>query len=142
MNSLIIGTWKLKSFEVKTKNGEVIYPYGEDATGLVIYSNTGFYSIQFMPKIQFTGDLKGISYFGTYEYNREKDYIIHHVEGSLYSGIENVDKIRYSKIRGKHLTLTCPPLIWDDHTETVATIHFEKQEEIPDLSVKQPMSKY
>ncbi len=135
MNAIIEGTWKLKSFEVKTKDGSIIYPYGEDATGLVIYSNTGYYSIQFMPHVQCSGDLKGISYFGKYEYNREKDYIIHHVEGSLYSGMEDMDKIRFSKIRGKNLTLTCPPLLWDDDTATTATIHFEKQDEIPELRV-------
>lgn len=142
MNEQIVGTWKLKSFEVKTKNGSTIYPYGEDATGLVIYTNSGHYSIQFMPKVQCAGDLKGISYFGTFEYNREKDYIIHHVEGSLYSGMEDVDKIRFSNVRGKKLTLTCPPLLWNDDTETVATIHFEKQEEIPVLSVTHPFPGY
>jgi len=142
MNSLIVGTWKLKSFEVHLKNGEVTYPFGEDATGLIVYTDTGFFSVQYMPKEQGSGDLRGISYFGKFEYNREKDYVIHHMEGTLFPNTEGFDKLRYAQVRGKKLKLTCPPVCWDDGGATSVFIEFEKQEEIPQLAVTQPQAAY
>ncbi len=141
MNSLIVGTWKLKSFEVQKENGESIFPFGEDATGLVIYSESGNFSVQYMPKKLEEGQLKGISYFGTFEYNREKDYIIHHVEGSLFPNDEGLDKLRHACIRGKTLVLTCHKLDWDEDTNTTVTIHFEKQEEMAELSFTKPWAR-
>lgn len=141
MNSLIVGTWKLKSFEVQKENGETIYPFGQDATGLVIYSESGNFSVQYMPKEKAEGNLKGISYFGTFEYNREKDYIIHHVEGSLFPNTEGTDRFRYARIRGKSLTLTCPPLCWEEEQNTTVTIRFEKQEEMAELNFTKPWAR-
>ncbi|MCW0482792.1 lipocalin-like domain-containing protein [Gaoshiqia sediminis] len=138
MNSLIIGTWKLKSFELQKTNGQLEYPFGADAVGYVNYSPSGHFSVQYMPKEQ-SGEIRGISYFGRYEFNREKDYIVHHVEGSLFPSNEGLDKIRHARIRGKGLKLTCPPLVWGDDQEAVAIIQFEKQEELPTAGVAEPM---
>ncbi len=139
MNSLIIGTWKLKSFEIQKSNGEIVYPFGDDAVGMVVYSASGHFSVQYMPREQNTNDLQGVSYFGNFEFNREKDYIVHHVEGSLFPNKEGLDKIRHARIRGKGLKLTCPPLCWDNDEGSTATIQFEKQEEIPRASVTEAM---
>lgn len=135
MSSIIEGTWKLASFEVERANGEIAYPFGKDAIGYVNYTPSGHFSVQYMPKQQEGNEVKGVSYFGRYEYNREKDYIVHHVEGSLFPGDEGPDKIRHARLRGKSLTLTCPPLKWDGDEEAVATIQFEKQGELPPVVV-------
>lgn len=135
MSSVIKGTWKLDSFEVKKSDGQIIQPFGSDAIGYVNYSASGHFSVQFMPRKQVEGGVKGVSYFGTYEYNREKDYIVHHVEGSLFRSKEGLDKIRHARLRGKSLTLTCPPLDWEDDQEAIATIQFKKQEELPKVTV-------
>jgi hypothetical protein len=135
MSSIIEGTWKLESFEVQNANGEIGYPFGNDAIGYVDYTPSGHFSVQYMPKDQNGNKLKGVSYFGKYEYNREKDYIVHHVEGSLFPNEEGLDKIRHSRVRGKSLTLTCPPLKWGADEEAVATIRFEKQGKLPDVTV-------
>ena len=135
MNSLLKGTWKLQSFSIQQSNKEVQYPFGEDAIGYVHYTSSGHFSVQFMPRVQIGEQLRGVSYFGTYEYNREKDYIVHHVEGSLFPSKEGLDKIRHAHLRGKSLKLTCPPLDWDGDEQAVGTILFEKQEELPDMKV-------
>lgn len=139
MNSLVAGTWKLKSFEVKKENGEIVYPFGEDVTGMVIYTDTGNFSIQYMPRVQTKGIIRGISYFGTYEYNREKEYILHHVESSFFENREGHEKLRFAKVVGKKLTLTCPPLGDEEESKLVITIEFEKQDEIPQSVVTQPL---
>lgn len=135
MNSAIEGTWKLRSFGVHRSNGDIDYPFGDDAIGYVNYTRSGHFSVQYMPKEQPDDELLGVSYFGRYEYNREKDYIIHHVEGSLFPNEEGLDKIRHAHLRGKSLKLTCPPLKWGSEEEAVAVIQFEKQEELPRVTV-------
>lgn len=138
MSTIIEGTWKLKSFELQNANGEVEYPFGKDAVGYVIYSPTGHFSVQYMPKVQNEATPKGISYFGNYEYNREKEYVVHHVECSLFPSGEGLDKIRNARLRGKSLKLTCPPLKWEGiDDEGVVTISFEKQEDIPSVDFKE-----
>lgn len=135
MNSVIEGTWKLLSFEIQKENGEIEYPFGEDAIGYVNYTASGHFSVQYMPKQQIGNEIKGVSYFGRYEYNREKDYVVHHVEGSLFPSEEGLDKIRHARLRGKGLKLTCPPSTWGTDNEVIATIRFEKQEELPPVTV-------
>lgn len=138
MSTIIEGTWKLKTFEFQKANGEIEYPIGQDAVGYVIYSPTGHFSVQYMPKVQNDASLKGISYFGAYEYNREKEYVVHHVESSLFPSEEGLDKIRHARLRGKSLKLTCPPLKWAGiDGEGVVTISFEKQEDIPSVDFKE-----
>ncbi|MGQ7870690.1 lipocalin-like domain-containing protein [Sunxiuqinia sp. sy24] len=135
MSSIIEGTYKLLAFEVEMGNGEIDYPFGKDAIGYVNYTGSGHFSVQYMPRHQQADDLKGVSYFGTYEYNREKDYIVHHVEGSLFSSEEGLDKIIHARVRGKGLKLTCPSQLGDGKAEAEATIHFEKQEVLPPVTV-------
>ena len=135
MVSVIEGTWKLQSFEVQKSDGTLDYPFGEDAIGYVNYTPSGHFSVQFMPREQTSEKLLGVSYFGRYEYNREKDYIVHHVEGSLFPSKEGLDKIRNARLRGKSLKLTCPPLDWENDEDAVASIYFEKQEELPPVTV-------
>lgn len=135
MSSIIEGTYKLLSFGLEKENGTVEYPFGKDAIGYINYTGSGHFSVQYMPRQQQADDWKGVSYFGTYEYNREKDYIVHHVEGSLFSSEEGLDKIIHSRVRGKSLKLTCPTPSAGGTTEEAATIHFEKQEILPPVTV-------
>ncbi len=37
----LIGTWKLRSFEMRFPDGRVIHPYGEEVEGLLVYDRTG-----------------------------------------------------------------------------------------------------
>ncbi len=78
----IVGAWELASFEIRRENGEVIYPFGENAKGSIIYTNTSRFSAQvmradrppFASEDQMAGtpeevdaNFKGvISYYGTY----------------------------------------------------------------------------
>ena len=136
MYTIIEGTYKLTAFQIERSNGEQEFPFGEDAIGYIHYTSTGHFSVQYMPKdldqnpaeLQ---DIKPVSYFGTYEYNREKDYVIHHIEGSFFAkSDEGLDKIRHAEIRGKKLKLVSPPMSWRGEVGVVATITFEKQWEL------------
>ncbi len=42
----IIGAWKLISFEGQRWNSEVVYPFGENPQGSIIYTESGHFSAQ------------------------------------------------------------------------------------------------
>ena len=44
----IVGAWRLVSFQSRTDNGEVTYPFGEEAQGTIIYTAHGRYAVQLM----------------------------------------------------------------------------------------------
>jgi len=40
----ITGTWRLLSLEIRKKDNEVIYPFGKEVKGILIYQNNGYMS--------------------------------------------------------------------------------------------------
>lgn len=120
----IIGAWKLVMFEFRKTDGSVIYPYGEEAQGSIIYTETGRYSAQLMrvdrPRLEFGDQMKAtpeemeanykgsISYFGTYEFDPENGQIIHHVEASIFPNMEGTYQKRFYKLSGNMLQLKTP----------------------------------
>lgn len=138
----IIGVWKLVSFEIRKDSGEVIYPFGEDAKGILIYSESGLYSVQltrtdrphFVSGDQMKGTIEEIkdnyegciSYFGPYEFDHEGGFVLHHVEGSLFPNWEGGYQKRYFDLSGNWLTLSTPPLLWGGGGEIVAVVQWER----------------
>ena len=43
-----IGTWALVSFELRSTNGLVSYPFGHDVRGYITYSQDGYMSVSLM----------------------------------------------------------------------------------------------
>lgn len=48
--SPLVGTWKLISFAIHTEKDTVVYPFGEDAEGQLMYDAVGRISAQLMRK--------------------------------------------------------------------------------------------
>lgn len=40
--NLFVGAWRLLSFEARTSSGEVSYPWGRDAVGVLLYGQDGY----------------------------------------------------------------------------------------------------
>ena len=94
----LTGTYDLVSWENRHESGEVTYPLGSDAKGVISYSPDGFVFVHIMAsnrKQHSVGDLFGgseseirdsatthISYCGRYEI--EGDEVIHHVTVSSF----------------------------------------------------------
>lgn len=124
----IIGAWRLISFEIHTDDDRVLYPFSEDARGSIIYSESGRFTAQVMrrkrPKFASGDQMKGtqieikanyegvVSYFGSFEFNPEGGYVIHHVEGSLFPNWEGNPQKRFFELEGKRLKLSTPPILW------------------------------
>lgn len=120
-----IGVWKLLRFEFRKENGDVIYPFGVEAKGQIIYTEAGHFSGQLMridrPKFVIPDQMKGtseeievnykgsISYFGTYVVNVEKAEIVHAVEGSIFPNMEGTEQKRSFEFHEDRLLLQTPP---------------------------------
>jgi len=123
-SSSIIGVWKLISFEFRREDGSVIYPFGEQARGSFIYTESGRFSVQLMridrPKFAIADQMQGtpeeieasykgsISYFGTYEVDVENGVILHHVEGSIFPNMEETEQRRFFELTENQLQLRTP----------------------------------
>ncbi|RMF80805.1 MAG: lipocalin-like domain-containing protein [Chloroflexi bacterium] len=139
----IIGAWKLISFEITVDDGRVLYPFGEDAYGSIIYTESGRFAAQVMRRNRLqivSGDqMKGtpeeikanyegvVSYFGPYEFNAEEGYVIHQVEGSLFPNWEGDGQKRFCEFIGDNrIKLSTPPTLWGGGGEIVASLIWER----------------
>jgi hypothetical protein len=125
MQISIIGVWKLVSFEFRKENGEVTYPFGKQARGSFIYTESGHFSGQLMrvdrPKFEIADQMQGtveeisasykgsISYFGTYTVDDENKVILHEVVGSIFPNMEGTVQRRFFEVSENRLQLSTPP---------------------------------
>lgn len=129
-----IGTWRLVSNEFRRTDGEVSYPLGKNAVGLIMYDDSGHMSVHLMrpdrPKFASSDHLKGmpeeikaafegyIAYFGTYKINEAEGTVTHHVEGSVLPNWVGVPLKRFYKFSDNRLTLSTPPMTMGGHKVT------------------------
>jgi hypothetical protein len=125
------GAWRLLAFEEEGPDGTLIYPYGKDPVGLLIYDSSGQMSVQIMrrdraplssagPEAASTQSKSAAresftSFFGSYEVDDVNSVVIHRVEGHVFP--ESVGKVlrRGFTFSGDVLTLTPAPnrrVIW------------------------------
>ena len=121
------GIWKLVSSEFRLLDGQVVYPYGRDAVGILIYSAGGHMCVQIMrpDRLQFaSGDrLMGTAeeiksayegyaaYYGTYEVNEEEGTVTHQTVGNLFPNWAGVDQKRFFQLSDDMLTLSTPEVL-------------------------------
>jgi len=99
MTEKFTGAWRLVAFEEHGRDGEVIYPYGQDAVGLLVYDSSGRMSVQIMkrdraplssadwqtiPAEEVKNAVEGFTaFFGSYEVDEANGIVIHRVEGHV-----------------------------------------------------------
>jgi hypothetical protein len=120
-----VGTWRLVSAQSRSELGEVIYPYGADAGGRLIYTNDGFMAV-FIARANrplFGGnDLLGgtsveqaaaavtfLAYTG--RYTVQEGQVIHHVDCSLFPNWVGMDQVRFVQLQGETLTIYTGPIL-------------------------------
>lgn len=129
MNSIskrFIGTWKLVSYELHS-GSEVIYPFGKNPVGYIMYNNEGYMSIAFTPsnRSRFAStDMTEVtteekvnaadtyfSYCGRYEVIEDK--VIHLIEICFYPNWIGEKQERVYKFEGDKLILSTPPVLFN-----------------------------
>jgi len=128
----LLGTWRLVSFESRSVDGKVSYPWGKNTLGYIMYNEEGYMFVAIMsanrPKFS-SEDLKGgtteekaaaantyISYCGRYEV--QGDTVIHHIELSFFPNWVGVDQKRILSFNGDRLSLNTPSILVDGIEQT------------------------
>lgn len=129
----VIGTWQLVSYQSEDEAGNIIYPFGKDAKGFIMYNPDGYMSAQLckVGRPAYTsGDMQtGIqeematvahcymAYSGRFELDEEKGALTHHMDVSMNPTWEGQAQPRLATIDGEVLTVingqqTQDKLIW------------------------------
>ena len=127
MVNLLVGTWRLASFEVRTEDGSINYPLGCDAIGYLTYTANGHVFVAMMnpncPRFSSEDPSKGrpeekIAVFDSYmtycgTYILQENRIIHHLELSLVPNWIGSDLVRIIDLVEDRLSVvTLPQLVF------------------------------
>lgn len=121
----VIGTWKLVSWTFKNEHGEEVNYFGENPTGILMYTESGYMSVHIMKENRKKFTSEGMydgtpeevteafktyfAYFG--KFTESKPGVLQHtVEGGTFPNwLGNVEE-RYGRIAGDKLVLSTPPI--------------------------------
>lgn len=114
----IVGVWRLVHSVEFLPDGGKHYPFGEDAIGYIVYTESGVMAVQIARKYRPIGHCEDASadylaYFGRYEVNTEKELVRHVLEGQLFPG--NHPAVVERKYRFYDDKLSLRP--WNDGTD-------------------------
>lgn len=125
----LIGSWKLVSHQWRADDGEIIRPYGENPSGVIMYDRGGHMSVHLASSTRSkfasedsrratADEIKAAfhsynGYFGSYTYDSEKHAVTHHIQSCSIPNWSGVDQLRYVNLEGDILTLSSPPMLRD-----------------------------
>ena len=126
---LVVGIWKLISFQAEADDGTVTYPFGKNVAGLLLIDAKGYFSVQLMdtkrPSFK-SGDPRHgtpvevktafknyMGYYGTFDLDETKGVIIFHVRGAWLPNWIGSDQIRYYALRGNRMSISTAPVLFD-----------------------------
>jgi hypothetical protein len=117
----VVGVWDFTSMVVVTSSGEVVYPYGEDLYGRLIYTRGGHMSVLLMrsqrPRFTSNDPFAGTdsekarafdsfdAYCGTYEVDEDAGIINHRIEGSKFPNWLGTSQVRYFEFSDEQLII-------------------------------------
>jgi hypothetical protein len=123
--SAMVGAWRLVSFETHRSDGSVRHPLSPQATGLLVYTDTGWMCGQLMrpnrPGFPGAGMTQGtdaevraaatgyVAYAGPFDVDERARTVTHHVQLSLFPNLIGTDQVRVVTMTGDRLELTTPP---------------------------------
>ncbi|MCB1701073.1 MAG: lipocalin-like domain-containing protein [Halioglobus sp.] len=139
----LAGVWRLVTSEFRTAGGNVMYPLGEDARGLAIFTESGYMSGQLMrpgrPNFASNNQALGtpdeiqqsflgyIAYYGRCELDLQSQTITTHVEGSMYPNWVGSEQVRFYELGDDRLVLRTPPITLGDE-EITGVLTWQRQQ--------------
>ncbi|ASF38419.1 hypothetical protein CEH05_04510 [Halobacillus halophilus] len=122
----LTGVWKLVNYQVTDSRGVSNHPMGKDASGIAIYHEDGYMSVQIMSSRRLayaaggihTGPTKAVAaaakgylaYSGTYEIDSGKSMVEHYMTVSLNPNWEGDTQPRYVQFEGDRLIINSQPV--------------------------------
>jgi hypothetical protein len=120
-HELLLGAWRLVSWEARDAEGRVTYPLGEEALGQLFYDGSGRMSAQLMRQHQArfasedwqqareiekaTAWGNYFGYFGTYTIDENAGTVTHLVEGSWFPNLIGTQQVRHYRFQKNQLLL-------------------------------------
>ena len=142
LDNPFVGLWKLVSCDAVRSNGSILPIYGKNPVGRLFYDAEGNMSVHIMktgrPNFKSDNKFKATpqevraayegyeAYFSTYDFDREKGLIIHHLIGGLFPNWTDSDQIRYYRFNGNQLILSTEPIGIMPIHKTIVTLVWEK----------------
>lgn len=124
---MLLGTWRLRSWESIGSDGDVRYPLGEDPEGMLVYTTEGsmltVMARRARPRLSSDDLLAGspeeriaaaetfVAYSGRFSYDGR--HVTHHVDVSLFPNFVGTDQRREVRLDegGDRLTLSAAPMM-------------------------------
>ena len=141
MKNRLINSWTLVSFEIRKESGEIVFPFGKDAKGMLIYTSSGKFSAQVMrndrPKFKSDDQMNGsdeeigtsfkgvISYFGDFTVDEKESTVFHNVESSIFPNWNGITMKRIAKIENDTLEISTEPTTWSGES-TIAMLVWKR----------------
>jgi hypothetical protein len=138
-NEKFDGSWELKEWTAELTSGELVFPYGPDAKGILTYDKFGNMAVQLMknkrPKFLSEDPLNAqpeevweayngfIAYSGSYEVDNSAKKVTHQIRLSSFPNWVGQNQIRYYEFIDDNLILSTDligaskhKLIWEKLT--------------------------
>ena len=120
------GNWCLVSMSTQDSDGNIVYPFGKNPTGLINYTKNGHVSVHIMENSRpnFTSQdqhngsdpevrkaFEGyVAYSGTYTIAKDRRAVYHDVKTCLFPNWVGMTQKRSFQMSGNRLTLKTPPI--------------------------------
>ena len=113
----ITGAWRLMRWETRAADGSVSLPYGEDLTGLLLFTASGYMSGQIMlPESEpiepapavVAGPQRYIAYCGPFQLDESNMRLTTRVQASVARSWVGTDQVRDVELEGDTLVLRPP----------------------------------
>jgi hypothetical protein len=138
LSDKLVGTYNLRSFEVRKSDGSVGYPLGKNAVGRITYDDAGCVAVQVMragrPKFA-SGDMLGgtpdevfeawagfVSYAGRYKIDESAGTVTHQIDICSFPNWVGQNQIRHFRFEGSTLEVTTPPLAYGGDSSVAASV--------------------
>jgi hypothetical protein len=141
MDDFLSGTWSLVAWRRIANDGSISYPLGEDASGVLIYTENGRMAVQIAganrPVLAVDDPLGGdaqarasaystyLAYFGSYEV--QGDTVVHYIHESLYPNWSGKTQARPFTDESGELVLHTPPMRLADGTTVVNELAWTRE---------------
>jgi hypothetical protein len=134
--NVLVGSWKMVSYEVAFEDGEVIYPLGQDALGCLIYTEKGYMSVNIMTanRHPFVSEdftqasiAEKVAAFETFiaysgQYEILNNQVIHYADIASVPNWIGIGHERFFQITGNQLLLSTNPIKRGDRLATYRVV--------------------
>jgi hypothetical protein len=143
MTDFLAGTWSLVAWRRIAEDDSVSYPMGDDASGLLSYTDNGRMAVQISAAKraeQDTDDPLGgdegaraqaystyLAYYGTYEVQSDHK-VVHRIEASLYQNWAGETQVRPYTLQSGELVLRTPPMQLADGSTVVNELSWKREQ--------------